>query len=91
MAKATEQNVSYAVQYLVNPGIALIHSVGLAARTSPIKSVEANSRQFFPEASEPEAKVHPNIFRVADGMVSTESLNGYGLGCQMDKVNREFE
>ena len=90
VAKATEEHIPYAVQDLANPGIALIHSVGLAARTNPIKGVEANSRQFFPTTSEPEARVHPDIFRVVNGTVRTDSLRGCGLGYQMEKINRKF-
>lgn len=87
-AKAEHLNIPYTIQDLTNPALALIHSVGLAARLHPMKGVEANSRQFFPRASEPEAAVHPGIFHVRDGMVSTESLQGYGLGYQIEKINR---
>jgi len=86
VAKAHEEGIPYSVQDLTNPRIALIHSVGLAARTYPVKGVEANSCQFFPEASKREAKVHPKIFRREDGMISTESIKGYGLGYQMEKI-----
>ena len=89
-AKATALGIPYTIQDLTNPSLALIHSVGLAARLHPMKGVEANSRQFFPKASEPEAKVHPNLFHVRDGMVSTESLKGYGLGYQIEKIERAF-
>lgn len=89
-AKASEEGIPYSVQDLTNPGISLIHSVGLAARTYPIKGVEANSCQFFPEASKKETRVHSNIFYRKDGMVSTESIRGYGLGYQMEKI-REIE
>ena len=89
VAKAHEEGIPYSVQDLTNPRIALVHSVGLAARTYPIKGVEANSCQFFPEASKKEAKVHPDIFQRRDGMVSTESIKGYGLGYQMGKIKGE--
>ena len=89
LAKASQKGIPYSVQDLTNPGISLIHSVALAARTYPIKGVEANSCQFFPEASKEEAKVHPNIFRRRDGMVSTESIKGYGLGYQIEKMKSQ--
>lgn len=90
VAKASEEGVSYSVQDLTNPHIALIHSVGLAARTYPVKGVEANSCQFFPEASKEEAEVHPKIFRREDGMISTQSIKGDGLGYQMEKIRKEI-
>lgn len=89
IAKACQEVTPYSVQDLTNPGISLIQSVGLAARTYPIKGVEANSRQFFPEASREEAKIHPNIFRRKNGMVGTESIEGYGLGYQIKKMKRK--
>lgn len=90
-AKAEHRNIPYTVQDLTNPALALIHSVGLAARLHPMKGVEANSRQFFPQASGPEAAVHPGIFRVRDGLVSTESLSGHGLGYQIERIDRRVD
>jgi len=86
VAKAHQESIPYIVCDLTNPRIALIHSVGLAARIYPIKGVGANSCQFFPEASKEEAQVHPGIFRRKDGTVSTESIKGYGLGYQIEKI-----
>lgn len=88
IAKASQIKVPYTVQDLTNPHIALVQSVGLAARTYPLKGVEANSCQFFPEVSKQEARVHSNIFRRKDGMVNTESLHGYGLGYQIEKLTK---
>jgi hypothetical protein len=50
--------------------------------------VEANSPQFYPAASEPEAAVHPGVFRRRNGVLSTSSLQGPGLGFQMAKIKR---
>jgi len=91
VAKAAESGIPYTVQDLTNPALALIHSVGLAARLYPMKGVEANARQFFPRTSAPEAEVHPELFAVQDGMVSTESLKGYGLGYQIEGIDRRLE
>lgn len=90
VAKAEQLGIPYAVQDLTNPGISLIHSVGFAARINTMKGVEANARQFFPSSSEPEAKVHPDLFRVRDGMASTASLIGTGLGYQMERIERKL-
>lgn len=90
-AKAEKMGVPYTVQDLTNPGIALIHSVGLAARLDTLMGVEANSRQFFPAASEPEAKVHPGVFRLKEGCATTESLTGPGLGYRWEEIGRKFD
>lgn len=90
-SRAEKLGIPYTIQDLTNPGIALIHSVGLAARLNPLMGVEANSRQFFPAASEPEAKVHPGIFRLEEGCATTESLTGPGLGYRWREIGRRFD
>jgi L-alanine-DL-glutamate epimerase-like enolase superfamily enzyme len=87
-AKATAAGIPYTIQDLTNPGISLIHSVGLAARLSPMMGVEANSPQFFPGTSEPEAAVHPDLFNRRDGLVRTHSLKGPGLGYRIKEIPR---
>jgi len=89
-SKAEAEGVPYAIQDLTNPALALIHSVGLAARLDPIMGVEANSRQFFAAASEREHRVHPDLFTVRDGRVSTASLQGWGLGYRMEEMGPRF-
>jgi L-alanine-DL-glutamate epimerase-like enolase superfamily enzyme len=78
--------IPYAVQDLTNPSLALIESVGLAARCHTILGVEANSRQFFPAANRREAEVHPDLYHVRNGVARTTTLRGTGLGLQVDKV-----
>jgi L-alanine-DL-glutamate epimerase-like enolase superfamily enzyme len=78
--------VPYAVQDLTNPSLALIESVGLAARCHTILGVEANSRQFFPAANRREAQVHPELYHVRNGVARTSSLRGAGLGLQVDQI-----
>ncbi len=87
-ARAEALGIPYTVQDLTNPGLALIHSVGLAARLHPLMGVEANSRQYFPATSEPEAAVHPGIFSREGGVARTETLHGPGLGYQIERINR---
>jgi len=79
--------IPYAVQDLTNPSLALLESVGLAARTHTILGVEANSRQFFPAANALEAETHPDLYRVRDGVARTQTLAGAGLGMQVDKMD----
>jgi L-alanine-DL-glutamate epimerase-like enolase superfamily enzyme len=83
---AATARIPYAVQDLTNPSLALLESVGLAARTHTILGVEANSRQFFPAANQLAAQVHPELFHVRDGVARTQSLAGPGLGLQVERM-----
>lgn len=86
-SRARELGIPYAVQDLTNPGLALLHSVGLGARLHTIMGVEANSRQFFPFATtEGEKAVHGGIFDVRDGVADCSSLGGTGLGYRMSEI-----
>ncbi|MGI6206725.1 MAG: enolase C-terminal domain-like protein [Anaerolineae bacterium] len=87
-AKAEDRGVPYMVQDLTNPGLALIHSVGLAARLDTMMGVEANSRQFRPAWSEPEAAVHPHTLWPVEGRVSTETFGKLGLGYRIEEIDR---
>ncbi|MCX5675970.1 MAG: mandelate racemase/muconate lactonizing enzyme family protein [Planctomycetota bacterium] len=87
MPMAELAGVPYAVQDLTNPSISLIESVGLAARTHTIKGVEANSRQFFPAANEPAARVHPGLYEIRDGYARTASMTGTGLGMRIGEID----
>jgi len=87
-SRAKEEGIAYSVQDLTNPGLSLFHSVGLGARLYTIMGVEANSRQFFPDAtSAAEKAVHGGIFKLTNGNARTDSLRGTGLGYQMEKIN----
>ncbi|MDF2721771.1 MAG: transrane prediction [Paenibacillus sp.] len=85
---AEQRQIPYTVQDLSNPGIALVHSVGLAARLNTIAGVEANSVQFFSHISEPESHIHSSIFRRSKGFVDTASIAGTGLGLQCGSISR---
>jgi L-alanine-DL-glutamate epimerase-like enolase superfamily enzyme len=82
VARCHEENVAYAVQDLTNPSLAMLHSVGLAARIHTVMGVESNSRQFFPAASDDVRAVHQDIVDRPNGVAKTHSLKGYGLGFQ---------
>ena len=90
-AKARAAEIPFAVQDLTNPGIALLHSAGLAGRLGTIRGVEANGRQFFPGASEPERTVHPQAYRLASGRIGTSTIRGPGLGYQWERIGRSFD
>ena len=83
--------IPYAVQDLTNPSLAMVESVGLAARIHTIRGVEANSRQFFPKANEAAARVHPELFSIRDGKARTSSMKGTGLGFRVDEMELEIE
>jgi L-alanine-DL-glutamate epimerase-like enolase superfamily enzyme len=86
-AKARALGLPYSIQDLTNPGLALVQSVGLAARTYPLLGVEYNSRQYFPDAAPAVRAVHTPAFVVQGGEVSTASLKGGGLGFQLAAID----
>ena len=89
-ARCHVANIPYTIQDLTNPGLSLLHSVGLGARLSPLMGVEANSRQYYPDTSRPEALVHPDIVRVQNGVAHTGSLRGTGLGYRVSEIERKI-
>jgi L-alanine-DL-glutamate epimerase-like enolase superfamily enzyme len=89
-ALAEVQGIDYTVQDLTNPGISLIQSVTLAGHLNPLMGVETNSRQFFPGANIPEAKVHPGLYRLNDGAVDTTTIRGPGFGFRWDEIERDL-
>jgi L-alanine-DL-glutamate epimerase-like enolase superfamily enzyme len=81
MAAATQKYKMFrCVQDLTCPGASLVHSVGIAAHVPGVTAVEANARQYMPEANKPWEPKFPGIFRITDGMMRTANLNGPGLG-----------
>ncbi|MFH1074588.1 MAG: enolase C-terminal domain-like protein, partial [Candidatus Firestonebacteria bacterium] len=91
ICKAAEKKIVYTLQDLTNPGLSLLQAVGFAARINTLNSsVEINARQFYPAFSEPEAKIHPRICEIRDGYAYTDTLKGYGLGYQIEKIDREI-
>jgi L-alanine-DL-glutamate epimerase-like enolase superfamily enzyme len=89
-ARAQSAGIPYTIQDLTNPGLSLLHSVGLGARLAPLMGVEANSRQYYPDTSHAEAAVHPDIVRVKNGIARTTSLRGAGLGYQVNRIERNI-
>jgi L-alanine-DL-glutamate epimerase-like enolase superfamily enzyme len=78
VAAARRWGMLYSVQDLTNPGLALAHSVGLAARLNPIKGVEANARQFL---SDPlmELGERQELVRPREGLIQLSTDGGTGL------------
>lgn len=68
------------VQDLTNPMLAQVPHVLLAAHAGTIMGVETNAMQFYPEASRPEAAVHPGLYRRQGGCVDLSTVRGPGFG-----------
>jgi hypothetical protein len=81
-AKTAAAGKIYSVQDLTNPGLALIHSVGMAARLSPLKGVEANARQFIPQANETieDPAFQAGLVNIRDGFARWPVQGAVGLG-----------
>ncbi|HYH11602.1 MAG TPA: enolase C-terminal domain-like protein, partial [Thermomicrobiales bacterium] len=90
LPRAVEAGLHVTVQDLTNPGIALVQSVGMAARLPVTKPFETNAGQYFPNSSLPEAAVLPGVFTPSKGEVSTEALGGTGFGYRVEEIGREI-
>ena len=77
---AKAHGMTLMVQDLTNPMLAQVPHVLLAAHAGTIMGVETNGMQFYPEASAPEAQVHPGIYRRRGGTVDLSTLTGPGFG-----------
>ena len=85
---ARAHGLSLMVQDLTNPMLAQIPHVLLAAHVGTIMGVETNAMQFYPEASRPEAAVHPGLYRRRAGCVELASLSGPGFGYRLGEIKR---
>jgi hypothetical protein len=87
---ARAHGMTLMVQDLTNPMLALIPHILLAAHAGTIMGVETNAMQFYPEASLPEAAIHPGLFRRRGGCVDLSSLHGPGFGYRVAEIGREL-
>jgi L-alanine-DL-glutamate epimerase-like enolase superfamily enzyme len=87
---AKAHGMTLMVQDLTNPMLAQIPHVLLAAHAGTIMGVETNSMQFYPEASAPEAKVHPGIYQRRKGQIHLGTISGPGLGYKLEEIEREL-
>jgi L-alanine-DL-glutamate epimerase-like enolase superfamily enzyme len=80
-AAARHYQMFLTVQDLTCPGAALVHSAGIAAWVPGVAGLEANARQYMPEANRPWAERFPGLFRITDGRLHTGFLaDAVGLG-----------
>ena len=70
--------------------LAQIPHVLLAAHVGTIMGVETNAMQFYPDASRPEAAVHPGLYRRQQGSVDLASVQGPGFGYRLKEIRREL-
>jgi L-alanine-DL-glutamate epimerase-like enolase superfamily enzyme len=76
------------VQDLTNPMLAQIPHAQLAAQVETIMGVETNSMQFYPEASRPEAAIHPGLYQRRGGCLDLSTLSGAGFGYRIEAIDR---
>ena len=87
---AKEHGMTLMVQDLTNPMLAQIPHVLLAAQVGTIMGVETNAMQFYPEASRPEAAVHPGLYQRRNGEVDLTTIAGPGFGYRLDEIERSL-
>ena len=87
---AKAHGMTLMVQDLTNPMLAQIPHCLLAAHAGTIMGVETNAMQFYPEASKPEQKVHPGIYKRQNGFVNLTTLQGSGFGYRMENIKRQL-
>jgi L-alanine-DL-glutamate epimerase-like enolase superfamily enzyme len=87
---ARAHGLSIMVQDLTNAMLAQIPHVRLAAHVGTIQGVESNGMQFCPDASLPEAAIHPGIYQRRDGQLHLESIRGSGFGYRIDEIQRNL-
>ncbi len=87
---ARAHGMSLIVQELTSPMLAQIPHVLLAAHTGTIMGVETNAMQFYPDASRPEAAVHPGLYQRRQGKVQLASLRGPGFGYRLQEIRRDL-
>jgi L-alanine-DL-glutamate epimerase-like enolase superfamily enzyme len=78
------------VQDLTNPMLAQIPHALLAAHVGTIMGVETNAMQFYPEASAPEASVHPGLYQRRGGTIDLSSVHGGGFGYRVEEISRQL-
>lgn len=76
------------VQDLTNPMLAQIPHLLLAAHADTLMGVETNAMQFYPSASEIEARIHPGLYQRREGQVELSSLQGAGFGYRVEEISR---
>ncbi len=87
---AKAHGMTLMVQDLTNPMLAQIPHVLLAAHAGTIMGVESNGMQFYPDASRPEAAIHPGLYRRQGGTLNLETISGPGFGYRLEAIHRDL-
>ncbi|WPJ96746.1 hypothetical protein SH580_03380 [Coraliomargarita algicola] len=87
---AKAHGMTLMVQDLTNPMLAMIPHAQLAAHAGTIMGLESNAPQFYPDASLPEAAVHPGLYARRDGQIDLSTLTGSGFGYRIDEMERDL-
>lgn len=87
---AREHGMDVVVQDLTNPMLAQISHVQLGAHASPEIGIESNAMQFYPAASEYEARVHPGLYRRRNGMLDLSTIRGPGFGYRLAEMQQRL-
>jgi L-alanine-DL-glutamate epimerase-like enolase superfamily enzyme len=85
---AKAHGMSVMVHDLSNPMLAQLTHALLAAYAGTTMGLETNAPQFYPEASQIEARVHPGAYTRRDGMIRIDTLKGPGFGYRIDQIRR---
>jgi hypothetical protein len=70
--------------------LAMIPHVRLAAHAGTIMGVETNAMQFYPDASQAEANVHPGLYMRRGGMLDLSTIRGPGFGYRIEEIDRKL-
>lgn len=87
---ARAHGMSLMVQDLTNPMLAQVPHVLLAAHAGTLMGVECNAMQYYPDVSQPEAAIHPDLYRRRDGVLRLDSVRGPGFGYRVSEIAREL-
>ncbi len=90
MCWARAHGMGLMVQDLTNPMLAQIPHALLAAHAGTVMGLETNSMQFYPDASLPEAEIHPGIYSRKNGVLDVTTLSEPGFGYKVDQIAREL-
>jgi L-alanine-DL-glutamate epimerase-like enolase superfamily enzyme len=85
---AKAHGMTLMVQDLTNPMLAQVPHVLLAAHAGTIMGVETNAMQFYPQASDIEARIHPGLYKRSCGQVDLSTVKGSGFGYRVSEIDR---
>lgn len=87
---ARAHGMTVMVQDLTNPMLAMIPHALLTAHAGTVMGLEANAPQYYPDASRPEAAVHPGLYARREGRLDLGSVRGSGFGYRLNEIARSL-